>query len=134
MKNIDGSSPVWLWNGQPFPIPTSGMKILGSQLVSDERNAKGEVIAQTINRRQTKFDSVTFSYLKYDEWRWVVQNLAGFDGLLTYWDVQEDGIVTRRFYFGDSSAQPFEWDSANYQVAKPLSYINCSVNIIDMGY
>ena len=72
--------------------------------------------------------------MTYDQWQWIIQNVENFEVNLTFWDEYENRIITRRFYFGDASATPYEWDSVSYTVAKPLSYINCTVNIIDMGY
>lgn len=132
--NIEGDKPVWLWNGRPVPLPNSGLKFLTSQLVTDERNANGQVIADTINRRQVKMDSVTWNYLSASDWEWILEQVKGFKVNVTYYEPMERRIINRLFYFGDSSATPFEWDSKNHSVAKPLSYIQCSVNIIDMGY
>lgn len=132
--NIEGDKPVWLWNGRPVPVPNSGLKFLTSQLVTDERNANGQVIADTINRRQVKMDSVVWNYLPAEDWEWILEQMKAFKLNVTYYEPLERKIINRLFYFGDSSAKPFEWDSVNYSVAKPLSYIECSVNIIDMGY
>lgn len=133
MNNIHGDKPVWLVNGQAIPVPGEFV-MTTQQLVDSERNANAQVVAQKINRRQLKFDSVHWSYLTYDQWLKIRRMIENFECNLTYWDDYENKIVTRRFYFGDSSATPFEWDSRNYAVAKPLSYINCQCNIIDMGY
>lgn len=134
MNKNYGSAPVWLFNGIPAPIPMGQLKIVGSQLVDSKRNGRAEVVAQKINRRMRKYDSVQWSYLTYDQWQWIVRNVENFEVNLTFWDEYENRIITRRFYFGDASATPYEWDSVSYTVAKPLSYINCTVNIIDMGY
>lgn len=133
MNNIHGNKPVWLVNGQAIPVPGE-FTMTTQQLVDSERNANAQVVAQKINRRQLKFDSVHWSYLTYDQWLKIRRMIENFECNLTYWDDYENKIVTRRFYFGDSSATPFEWDSKNHAVAKPLSYINCQCNIIDMGY
>ena len=134
MNKNYGAAPVWLFNGIPAPIPMGQLKIIGSQLVDSKRNGRAEVVAQKINRRMRKYDSVQWSYLTYDQWRWIIENVENFEVNLTFWDEYENRIITRRFYFGDASATPFEWDSVSYTVAKPLSYVNCTVNIIDMGY
>lgn len=133
MNNVEGNKPVWLVNGQALPV--SGQFVYQTQqLVDSERNANAQVVARRINRRQLKFESVTWSYLTSAQWREIRRMIENFDCNLTYWDDYEDKIVTRRFYFGDSSATPFEYDSKNHAVARPLSYINCQCNIIDMGY
>lgn len=132
--NIEGNKPVWLWNGRSVPVPNSGLKFLTSQLVTDERNANGQVIADTINRRQVKMDSVVWNYLSAEDWEWILEQMKAFKVNVTYYEPMERKIINRLFYFGDSSAKPFEWDSVNCSVAKPLSYVECSVNLIDMGY
>ena len=43
-------------------------------------------------------------------------------------------FITRKFYFGDLSAQPYKWDTNHTTVAKPTHYKNVKINIIDMGY
>lgn len=132
MLSIQGNKPVWLANGQPLPVP-GVLNILNSQLVSEQRNANGAVVAQKIGRRQIKYDSVHWNFLTYAEWHSIRRLIENFEVSLTYWDDYEDRVMTRKFYFGDGSATPYDWDSKNYAVAKPLSYINCAVNIIDMG-
>ena len=122
-----------LANGIALPGPAEFVYST-QQLVDSDRNAKGTVIAQKINRRQLKFDGLYWSYLTCDEWKFIRGLIENFEVNITYWDDYEDRVLTRKFYFGDSSATPFEYDNKNYQVAKPISYKDCKVNIIDMGY
>lgn len=134
MKNIKGNKPLFLWNGVPAPIPAGDFKVLESQMVDSKRNANAEVVSRKINRRQKKFDGLFWSKLTYEEMRWVKQHIENFEVMLTYWSIEHDAPVTAKFYFGDLSYQNFGYDSKNYVVAKPLEFINVSVNIIDMGY
>lgn len=135
MQNIHGNKSVVLVNGVPLPVnPTSDFTYMTQQLVDSTRNLQGQVVAQKINRRQVKLDSIKWSYLTREQWLTIRRMIENFECNLTYFDPQEDRIVTRKFYFGDSKAKPFEWDSKNYAVAVPISYRDCSVNIIDMGY
>ena len=133
MQNIKGDKPLFKINGVSL-TPSSNATLVSSQFVDSARNANAKVIAQKINRRQMKYDSIQWNYLTYDEWRRIRLLVENFTCNVTYWDDYENRVVTRLFYFGDSSATPFEFDSKNYEVAKPLSFINCQVNIIDMGY
>lgn len=133
MKNIQGNKPLLKINGVSL-TPSSAATMVTSQFVDSARNANAKIIAQKINRRQIKYDGIQWNYLTYDEWRQIRLLLENFKANVTYWDEYENRAVTRLFYFGDSSATPFEFDSKNYDVAKPLSYLNCQVNIIDMGY
>ena len=135
MKNIAGNKSVVLVNGAPFPVnPTSDLSFSHQQPVDSARNVRAQVIAQKTNRRLVKLDSLQWSYLTREQWIIIRRMIENFEVVLTYYDDYEDNIVSRKFYFGDSSAKPFEWDSKNCQVAVPLSYVDCKVNIIDMGY
>lgn len=134
-------APLMWIDGEPFPFPSRDFKFVSSQLVSGGRNENGVVTIQKINRRMAKFDSLVFPYLSATEWRFIRQKIEQMVVNITYYDDYEDRVLTRKFYFGDSSAQIWELDGATYDtenyttmvVQKPKSYINCTVNIIDMG-
>ena len=125
--------PLFLFDGQAIPgNPARGYLEQSEQLVDSARNANGQVVAQKINRRLRKFDSLKWPVLTTAQVTWLKQKVANFTVMLTYFDSQDGGIVTRKFYFGDMSAEPFEWDTTNYQVAVPTRYKDVSINIIDM--
>lgn len=114
--------------------PARGYKELSEQLVTSARNAKGQVVAQTINRRLQKFDNLTWPYLSREQVTWLKKKIANFEVKLTYYDSESGGIVyNRRFYFGDFSAEPCEWDRSG-DIMIPTYYKDVKVNIIDMGY
>lgn len=133
MNNINGTKPLFKINGVDFPTPNSGFNIEGQQGVNSQRNANYSVVAQKINRRMIKFNC-SWNYLTANQWRVIRQAVENFTAIVTYYDLLKGQVINREFYFGDDSATPFEFDSNNYEVAVPLSYINCSVNLIDMGY
>ena len=59
--------------------------------------------------------------------------VANFEVLLTYYDSDILDVKVSRFYFGNLSGTPVEWE--NYQtIQKPTKYRDVKVNIIDMGY
>lgn len=127
--------PLFLFDGASIPgNPARGYLEQSEQLVDSARNANGQVVAQKINRRLRKFDSLKWPVLTNTQVHWLKQKVANFTVMLTYYDSQDGGIVTRKFYFGDMSAEPFEWDTVHYQVAVPTKYKDVSVSIIDMGY
>lgn len=134
MRDIMGNKPVWIINGKPFPVPTGDLKFSSIQAVDSQRNSNYQVVAQKINRRQLKFDSVTWSYLTREQWEFIMSEVNGFYCDVTYYDVIERKIITRKFYFGDASFESCFWDSKNYDVAVPIGYKNCACNIIDAGY
>lgn len=134
MKAENQSSPVWLWNGNAVPVPDNGIAFLSEQLMSEERNANGAIIAEMISRRQVKHDAIQWSYLSAQQWETILQEVKKCKVIVTYYEPMEHKEINRLFYFGETSAQPFEWDCSSNRVAVPLSYINCKVNLIDMGY
>lgn len=125
---------LFKFNGEPIPgNPARGYLEQSQQLVEDARNSNGQVVSQPINRRLRKFDSLKWPYLTRSQVTWLKQKVANFTVDLTYYDSEDDRVVTRKFYFGDMSAEPFEWDRSG-EILIPTHYINVSVNIIDMGY
>ena len=117
-------------NGHNVPVPAQGLIFERQQLVDSQRNALGQVVAQKINRRLGKFSSLKWSYLTASQRR-EIQNLVDkFIVTVSYWDNPSGKFIERKFYFGDESAQIFKIDPDTGEV---LSYINCTVNLIDMG-
>lgn len=113
--------------------PARNYNELTEQLVKTTRNAKGQVIAQTINRRLQKFDNLKWPYLSREQVVWLKRKIAKFEVNLTYYDSSVDEVVTRKFYWGDFSATPCEWDRSG-KIMKPTYYKDVKINLIDMGY
>lgn len=125
---------LFKFNGEAIPgNPGRGYLEKSEQLVKSTRNANGQVIAQKINRRINKFDSLRWPVLTRAQVVWLKKKVANFTVNVTYYDSEVDGVITRKFYFGDLSAEPFEWDNSG-QISIPTRYKDVSVNIIDMGY
>lgn len=118
-------------NDKVMPTPARGVKEQRSQLVDSGRNALGQVVAQKINRRQFKYDSITWPHLSAAEWSSILKEIEKFEGTMTFWDALSQSFVTRRIYWGDASAEPFKIDPKTGRV---LEYTNCQCNPIDMGY
>lgn len=118
-------------NGVSLPFPATGLKVERQQLVDSKRNAKGEVVAQKINRRLFKFSSLTWKHLTASEWRAIQQEIDKFEGTLTYWDNPTGSFKTRKVYWGDESAEVFKINPTTGEV---LEYLDCSVSIVDMGW
>ena len=114
--------------------PARGYKELSEQIVTTTRNANGQVIAEKRNRRMNKFDSLKWPYLSREQVTWLKQKIANFEVRLTYYDSEAGAVIyDRRFYFGDFSAEPVEWDRDG-DIMIPTFYKDVSVNLIDMGY
>lgn len=133
MKHIAGTSPLFLINGKAFPWPEHGFQEIRSQMVDSKRNANATVMSQIINRRQVKFNGLKWSYMSANDWRFMLNDIAGFECVVTYFDIQLNRVINRKFYFSDATATPYEFDLSNHEVAKPISFINCQVNLIDKG-
>ena len=129
-----GKNPLFLFNDESLPSnPQVGYLEENEQLVKGTRNTRGQTIAQPINRRINKFNNIVFPELSLIDYNWLKNKVANFEVLLTYYDSDELDVIVRRFYFGNLSGTPVEWE--NYQgVQKPTKYRDVKVNIIDMGY
>ena len=118
-------------NGVVLPYPATGIVVQRSQFVDSTRNALGQVIAQKINRRIIKFDSLEWKHLTASEWRSILIEIEKFEGRLEYWDNLSGTFKSIKVYWGDASEEVFKIDPDTGEV---LEYINCKCNIIDMGY
>jgi hypothetical protein len=119
--------------------PAIGYNEQSEQLVKSTRNAKGEVVAQTVNRRLNKFDNLYWPYLSRVNVNELKKEIAKFECRLTYYDDEADAFVTRRYYWGDFSATPCEWEtvyitSIGKYMKRPIWYKDVKCNLIDMGY
>ncbi len=108
------------------------------QLVRSTRNANGQVIAQKINRRLNKFDSLSWPILSRAQVNWLKKEIAKFECQLSYWDDEVEGWVTRRYYWGDFEATPFEWETvkmegSDFYFKRPTAYKDVKCNLIDCG-
>lgn len=130
MSNPDLSQKfIWI-NGVQLPAPDKGLRILRQQLVDSGRNAKGQVVAQKINRRLLKVDALQWSYLTATEWGAILKQIEKFEGTVKIWDARTNGFLTFKIYWGDAEEEPFEVD----ENGNILTYVNCKCNVIDMGY
>lgn len=123
-------SLIWI-NDIPLPFPDRGFTILRSQLVDSGRNASGEVVAQKVNRRLHKIDSLKWSHLTAAQWSTILAQIELFEGTVRFWDARTNGFLEIKVYWGDSSEEPFEIIDSTGEITE---YINCSCNIIDMGF
>lgn len=127
--------PLFLINGSAPPGNVKyGYTEDTEQLVKSQRNSEGVVVATKINRRLVKFNNLEWPYMTRDDFEWLQKQVAEFYCQVTYYDSREGSVITRKFYWGDLSAEPFEFDRDDYRgVLIPKSYINVKVNLIDCG-
>lgn len=152
--------PLFLINGMIPPDNVRyGYTESTEQLVKSQRNSKGVVVAKKVGeaydnstgKRLMKFDGLEWPLLANSDYRWLQEQIEKFYCYLTYYDARAGyqsmtgnnyntgvqttgGFVTKKFYWGDFSAEPwkFERDTDN-GLLKPSYYINVKVNLIDCG-
>lgn len=152
--------PLFLINGM---IPPDNVKYgyteQTEQLVKSQRNSKGVVVAQKIGeaydnstgKRLMKFDGLEWPLLPNSDYRWLQEQIEKFYCYITYYDpragyqpisgndystgVMTTGrVVTKKFYWGDFSAEPWKFErDTSIGVLVPSYYINVKVNLIDCG-
>jgi len=118
-------------NGIELPVPSTGLKMKRTQFVDSARNALGQVVAQKINRRILKFDAVVWKHLTADEWRTILTEIEKFEGEIYFFNNLSGQFETMRVYWGDATETVFKINSETGEV---LEYLDCTCNIIDMGY
>lgn len=124
--------------------PAIGYNETSEQLVKSTRNAKGEVVAHKINRRLNKFDNLYWPYMSRVNLAELKREIAKFYCDITYWDDENEAYITRKFYWGDFSATPCEWETVRLAgqrdnlgrpiyFKRPIWYKDVKCNLIDMG-
>ena len=102
------------------------------QLVRQQRNSQGIVVADVIGRRLVKFNNLEWPHMTREEFEWLQNQIAEFYCDLYYYDTREGKFISRQFYWGDVSAEPWKFDRSG-SLLIPTEYINVKVNLIDCG-
>ena len=136
-SEYDKEHPLW----NTVNNPAIGYTEQSEQLVRSTRNAKGQVVADVINRRINKFENLYWPYLSRYDVNWLKKQIAKFNCNLTYWDDEKEQVMTREFYWGDFEATPCEWETVKHYVGnnyfyikRPIWYKDVKCNLIDKGY
>lgn len=134
------------------------------QLVKSQRNSKGVVVAKKVGeiydnstgKRLLKFNNLEWPILPESDYRWLQEQIEKFYCYITFWDsragfssmgdkvngeynysvgIQTQGrLVTKKFYWGDFSAEPWKFiRDTDIGLLVPSYYINVKVNLIDCG-
>ena len=113
----------------PYPSHESGLQHTITT-VDSARMADGVLRAKKIGRDQSKVE-LTWSALKSEQWSEMLKIFRdNFYFNIRYFDMVENDWVTRRFYVGDRTAQPFMVDK---KTGRPRYWLNCQANVIDTG-
>lgn len=125
------SQPFITINGMQCPYPKRGLELMTMTLVDSARNADGVVVGQKIGRDQYKLNSLEWPALSATQWAQILKQFAsGFYVNVTFPDMVNNTWKTLKMYPGDRSAEPYMIDD---NTGLPSIYINCKVNIIDVG-
>lgn len=121
-------------NGRQYPQPYRGttgeVELQVATIVDSARNANGVVIGQKVGRDIQKVNQLRWVYLKADVWAAILQEFDNnFFSMVTYPDMVHNTWTTRKMYCGDRSAKPFHIGADGL----PLDYLDCRVNVIDVG-
>lgn len=117
----------------------------------------GEAYDSSSGKRLMKFNNLEWPILPNSDYRWLQEQIEKFFCYLTYYDARagykkmgrdpfsrqkiystgiqtEGGFVTKKFYWGDFSAEPWQFErDTDYGLLVPSYYINVKVNLIDCG-
>lgn len=121
------------------------------QLVQSQRNSQGVIVSKKIGKRLLKFNNLEWPLMSNSDYRWLQEQIEKFYCYVTYYDARygyqdvqngdyssgrqtSGGFVTKKFYWGDFSAEPWKFvrDTSNGLLV-PEWYINVKVNLIDCG-
>lgn len=120
----------------------------------------GEAYDNSTGKRLLKFNNLEWPILPNSDYRWLQEQIEKFYCYLTFYDARagydkmsvdlfssekdrdlyntgkmtKGGIVTKKFYWGDFSAEPWKFDrDTDTGLLVPSYYINVKVNLIDCG-
>lgn len=117
-------------NGHPYPCPRRGLNLMVATIVNSARNVNAVVVGQKVGRDQQKLNNLEWAYLTAEEWSSILKEFGNFYVTVSYPDMVNNTWTSRKMYPGDRTAEPFHLDPVTQL---PLDYINCKVNLIDVG-
>lgn len=124
MRSLGGGSVIRI----PNPDNPSATNLIAT-LVNSARNANAIVTAQKIGRDQEKTE-MSWNYLEKEEWEELLRFWdQNFFFEFTYYSRVDGRKITRKFYIGDRTDQPFQVDESGI----PTAYRDCKANVIDTG-
>lgn len=118
-------------NSLVCPYPKRGVRLLTATLVDSARNTNGTVVGQKLGRDQYKIDALEWPMLTATQWSAILKQFSSnFYANVTFPDMVNNQWKTLKMYPGDRTAEPYWLDE---KTGLPVTYINCKVNIIDVG-
>ena len=124
MQSLNGGEIIEI----PNPDQNSAKNIIET-LVNSGRNADAVVVAQKIGRDQEKTE-MSWNYLPKEDWEKMLRFWdTNFFFNFTYYSPVAGTKITRKFYVGDRTYQPYDIDANG----NPIAYKECKLNVIDTG-
>ena len=117
-------------NGKQYPSPGLYPNMVVTTAVNAGRNANNKVVGQKIGRDNYKIDNLSWPYLDAATWSSMLKEFENFFVTVEFWDMVNNTWKTLTMYPGDRTADVYMTDKQG----KPISYINCKVNVIDAGW
>lgn len=117
-------------NGKPYPSPGLYPNLVVTTAVNAGRNANNKVVGQKVGRDNYKIDNLSWPYLDAATWSSMLKEFENFFVTAEFWDMVNNTWKTLTMYPGDRTADVYMTDKQG----KPISYINCKVNIVDTGW
>lgn len=117
-------------NGNPYPWPKRGLTMRVATIVNAARNANAVMVGQKIGRDQQKIESLEWPVMSAEQWSGLLHEFDNFYVTVEYPDMLNNTWTTRKMYPGDRTAQILWLDD---RTGLPKTYINCKVNLIDVG-
>lgn len=117
-------------NGTPilYPDKDSGLQTI-STMVDSARTVDGVMRGERVGRDVNKIE-LSWSVLTPDDWTNILRLLQNFIVTVRYFDMVVNNWVVKKFYCSDRSARPY---LINTSTGRPKYYVNCNVNLIDVG-
>lgn len=117
-------------NGNQYPMPSRGLGLMTATIVDSGRNANGVLVGQKVGRDQQKIENLEWAHLTAVVWSAILREFDNsFFVTVTYPDMVNNKWTTRKMYPGDRTAKPFKLGESGL----PIEYIECKVNLIDIG-
>lgn len=117
-------------NGKDFPMPGRTPTLRVATMVDSARNSEATMVGQKIGRDQYKIEELVWPHLTAKVWAEILQEFDNFFVVAQIPDMVHNSWKTLKMYPGDRTAQPWKIDPVT---CLPTEYINCKVNIIDVG-
>jgi len=120
-----------------LPMTKEGASYVVTTLVTQGRNALGEVTGEQIGRTQSKIEGMVFPFLYAHEWNKICKIFKlKINVDVRFFDVESNTILTRSLYVNDRTAKIFALRQeliGSETIYRTEIFQDCAINLIDMG-